>query len=248
MNTTDCQFSPPSTPISHSIATDAGRFWSQSSERPWIRDLSHWRGRGRWADDQLWSAMGRHHLAMFQELRRLARHTTPVRTMLEWGPGGGPNAVAFVHSVERFYGVDISPANLAECGRQLQSTAAAKWNPILIDPATPASCLEQISHPIDFFLSTAVFQHFPGKAYGIEVMRIAQRLLASPGLALIQIRYDDGSDALRPKESDYAKNAVTFTSYRIDEFWQIAADTGFVPLSVTLSPTDCYATYWLCKG
>jgi cyclopropane fatty-acyl-phospholipid synthase-like methyltransferase len=210
--------------------------------------MSHWRGRGRWADDRAWSAMGERHLAMFRDLCVLARHPRPVRTMLEWGPGGGPNAVAFAPEVDTFYGVDISAANLAECGRQLESAGFTSFSPVEIDAARPTDVLDAVPTQVDFVLSTAVFQHFPGKAYGVEVLNVMHRLLDSPGVALIQIRYDDGSEDLRPKDRDYAKNAVTFTSYRIDEFWQIARDAGFEPLSVVLAPATCYASYLLRKG
>ena len=101
------------------LARDAGQYWRQSASVPWIRDLSHWRGRGRWADDDTWTGMGQRHLQMFQDLRILARHPQPVRSMIEWGPGGGANAVVFAREIGTFYGVDISAANLAECGRQL---------------------------------------------------------------------------------------------------------------------------------
>jgi hypothetical protein len=230
------------------LAADAGRYWSQSSSMPWIRDLSHWRGGGRWADDETWSGMGRRHLSMFEELCSAARQRRPIRSMLEWGPGGGANAVAFAGEVAKFYGVDVSAANLAECGRQLASIGYEGWQPIEIEAARPQAVLEMITAPVDFILSTAVFQHFPGKEYGVEVMRIVHQLLALRGIALIQIRYDDGSEILGPKQHDYAKNAVTFTSYRIDEFWRIARDAGFEVLSVALRPEECYASYWLRKG
>jgi hypothetical protein len=230
------------------LASAAGRYWSQSSTVPWIQDMSHWRGRGRWRDDRVWRSIGARHFAMYEQLCLLARRPRPIRSMLEWGPGGGANAVAFAPEVEKFHGVDISAANLDACGRQLESIGFEGWHPVEIDANRPGECLDVVTTPIDFFLSTAVFQHFPGKAYGAEVVRIAHRLLASPGIALIQIRYDDGSEILQPKRRDYAKNAVTFTSYRIDEFWQIASDAGFEVLSVALSPGDCYASYWLRKG
>lgn len=248
MSNTQLDTSTTSAQAPDVLASDAGRYWSQSSAVPWIQDLSHWRGRGRWTDDQTWRSMGERHFGMFEDLCLRARQPRPIRAMLEWGPGGGANAVAFAREVKAFYGVDICPANLAECGRQLSSAKFDGWHPVEIDAAHPAACLEALATPIDFFLSTAVFQHVPGKTYGVEVVRIAHELLASPGIALIHIRYDDGSETLRPKQGDYAKNAITFTSYRIEEFWQIAGDAGFEVLSVVLSPADCYASYWLRKG
>jgi cyclopropane fatty-acyl-phospholipid synthase-like methyltransferase len=230
------------------LAAEAGRYWSRSSSTPWIRDLSHWRGQGRWSDDRTWRAIGERHFDSFQELCATAHRPRPIRSMVEWGPGGGANAVAFAREVAEFYGVDISEANLAECGEQLSRVGFAGWRPVKIDAGDPRGCLSDIKRPVDFFLSTAVFQHFPGKAYGAQVMRIAHELLAPRGIALVSIRYDDGSEALRQKDRDYAKNAITFTSYGVKEFAEIARTIGFEVLSMTLSPDDCYAAYGLVKG
>jgi hypothetical protein len=93
-----------------------------------------------------------------------------------------------------------------------------------------------------------VIQHFPGKEYGRRVLRIFNQALAEDGLALIQTRYDDGSEVLRCKTSDYSKNVVTFTSYRIEEFWDDLIQAGFEPLSILLRPEPCYAYYLTKKG
>jgi hypothetical protein len=230
------------------LAIEAGQYWRQSEGRAWVQDMSHWRGHGRWADQRAWASLGERHLEMFHKLCALTGRTGKMRSMLEWGPGGGANAVAFAPHVRRFYGVDISPANLAECGRQLEVIGFADWRPIAIDAGRPEECLAAIDEPVDFVLSTAVFQHFPGKGYGVRVLGILNQLLASDGIALIQIRYDDGSEVLRCKTSDYEKNVVTFTSYRIEEFSRLASEAGLDPVSLVLKPGDCYAFYLLKKG
>jgi len=224
-----------SSPALHDDLTEeAGRYWRQSEVRPWVQDMSHWRGRGRWADDSAWKNVGAKHLELYRRLCVLSSRETPVRSMLEWGPGGGANAVAFAAEVARFYGVDISPANLRECRQQLDAINYEDFRPIEIDANAPEQCLNSIDDPVDFVLCTAVFQHFPGKSYGERVMRVFHRALADDGIALVQTRYDDGSEALRSKNTDYAKNVVAFTSYRVEEFWQIAEQAGFEPLSVVL--------------
>jgi SAM-dependent methyltransferase len=230
------------------LAADAGQYWSQSAVRPWIADMSHWRGRGRWTNDCAWGELGERNLSIFHQMRSLVGHGRPIRNMLEWGPGGGANAVLFAPEVSRLYGVEISAPNLAECGRQLARTGFTGWEPIQVDAADPEHCLAAIDSPIDFALCTAVFQHFPGKEYGARVLRVIGELLADGGAALIQTRYDDGSEILRCKTRDYARNAVTFTSYGIDEFWHLAAGSGLAPISLLLRPEDRYAYYWLQKG
>ena len=97
------------------------------------------------------------------------------------------------------------------------------------------------------FLSTAVYRHFPGDNYGVRITRLARRLLAAEGLALIQTRYDDSNPAFAAKARDSRGNADTFTSYRIEEFWHVAADSGFRPLAIVLRPATNYACYLLSK-
>ncbi|HEV7298783.1 MAG TPA: hypothetical protein VGN72_05410 [Tepidisphaeraceae bacterium] len=228
------------------IASTAGQYWTASERRPWIRDMSHWRGQGRWASDDAWQSIGLQHLAMVRKMMRLAGVSTPLRTMMEWGPGGGANAVAFAPWLERFIGVDISLPNLQECGRQLTAAAFGGFQPVHIPAIDPAAVLEKVTEPLDLFLSTAVFQHFPSQAYGVQVLNLARQMIKPYGLALVQIRYDDGSKEMRCKSGEYNdQSAVTFTSYRIDQFWSIVEQAGFEPLSVTLQPESLYAYYAL---
>ena len=230
------------------LAEEAGRYWRQSEVRPWVRDMSHWRGQGRWADDALWQSVGARHLGYYRQLRALSGREKPIQSMLEWGPGGGANAVVFAREVSRFIGVDISAANLQECGRQLSAIAFGQFQPVEIDANVPEQCLQSIAEPVDFVLCTAVFQHFPSESYGQRVMRIFHQALAHDGIAVVQTRFDDGSETLRCKDSDYAKNVVTFTSYRVEEFWTVAEQAGFEPLAVMLWPEPSYAFYLLKKA
>lgn len=75
------------------------------------------------------------------------------------------------------------------------------------------------------------------------VLQIASSVLADDGLAVIQIRYDDGSKSVRQKYGAYFQNAITFTSYKIEAFWQLLSEKGLMPLAVTLFPETNYATY-----
>ncbi len=109
----------------------------------------------------------------------------------------------------------------------------------------PEEVREKAGTKVDFFLCTAVFQHFPTKDYGVRVTRIAHDLLNDDGVALIQTRFDDGTDRFKPKTSDYQANVTYFTSYPIEEYWAIARDNGFRPLAVILKPEVNYAFYLL---
>ncbi|MEP9348018.1 methyltransferase domain-containing protein [Xanthobacter sp. KR7-225] len=231
-------------------AAEAAQFWSESENNETIKDKSHWRGFGRYADDDVWLKIGHTRLHELESLLALAGRG-PAQSMIEWGPGGGSNAVALAPTMQKFYGVDISQANLDECGRQLRSVGFTNYDPVLVDPANidlvKDACLAGIE-PVDFFLSVAVFQHFPSKAFGLEILSLANRLMKPDGVALIQIRYDDGSIRMRAKNSNYRENAMFFTSYKIDEFWIAAEERGFRPLALKLMPEVCYAYYFLAKA
>lgn len=53
---------------------------------------------------------------------------------------------------------------------------------------------------------------------------------------------------MRAKHRNYHKNAITFTSYKIEEFWEISKSSGFTPLGIVLEPHNRYAYYYLAKG
>jgi cyclopropane fatty-acyl-phospholipid synthase-like methyltransferase len=171
------------------VVKDAAEYWSGSETGVDKRDMSHWLGEGRWADEASWRRIGEEHYELYKTLLTLAGRKAPIQTMMEWGQGGGANAIRFVNEVSTYLGVDISEPNLKECARQLESRGHHNFRGILIDALNPESVLAEGDGRIDFFMSTAVFQHFPNKEYGVRVTKVAHQLLADDGIALIQTRY-----------------------------------------------------------
>ena len=98
------------------------------------------------------------------------------------------------------------------------------------DPSTVADAIHE---PIELFVSTAVFQHFPTREYGGDVLRVVAKLLAPGALGCVQIRYDDGTPKYLQKEDDYFARHVTFTSYQLDEFWDLIKSVGLRPLDIS---------------
>jgi len=229
------------------IFKDAADFWKSSRSLQSIRDHSHWLGEGGWANEKRWDEWGKWNYGIFKKLCSLSGNGRAIKSIAEWGPGGGANAVWFCREVSLYYGIDISEANLNECARQLKARGFEGFQSILIDIEQPEKCLSLIGPPVDFFFSTAVFQHFPNQEYGWLVTEIAHKMLASEGTALIQVRYDDGSKRFKPKHRDYAKNMSRFNSSKIHDFWVMAAEIGFTPLALILEPKTCYAYYYLQK-
>ena len=211
---------------------DVVAVWEGHPDEDYRRDMSHWRGQGRWAEDK-WAAIG---AATVRALLRTAQtlgRDVPTGPLLEWGPGGGSNLVACAGISQRLYGADISAKNLSECARVLAELhPAAEFRPIVVgdDPSTVA---DAISEPIELFVSTAVFQHFPTREYGGEVLRVVAGLLAPGALGCVQIRYDDGTPKYLQKQDDYFARHVTFTSYQLDEFWDLIKSVGLRPLDIS---------------
>lgn len=231
------------------LALESEKYWSANTDKR--KDLSHWRGTGRWKDEKNWFNIGQWSLGNYRQFARMINFNGALNKVIEWGPGGGSNAVAFAKEVGTYYGVDISEDNLKECAKQMAEAGyPEKFRPIyLSNPAKPEDVLSQApAGEFDLFLSTAVFQHFPGKEYAIKVMKSAFQLVKPGGLAIIQIRFDDGRPKSITKNSNYEKNAIFFTSFYIPEFWYIAEKIiGFKPISISLALNASYAVFFMQK-
>jgi SAM-dependent methyltransferase len=215
-------------------------YWSGSANYDRIKHDSHWRGSERWY------GVGEQHYKRLEHLYELS-NSPKISSMIEWGPGGGVNAVRFLKEMDVFYGVDICQPNLDECNRQVIGHELKKFIPLLVDSDKPESVIDRISGDIDFFMSVAVFQHFPNQEYGEKIVTIASQLLKTGGIALIQIRYDDGSEKYVAKSQDYYQNVITFTSYTLDTFSIILERNGFEILEIIKKEENNYGFFYLRK-
>tara|TARA_B100000029_G_scaffold495905_1_gene561484 strand:+ start:179 stop:616 length:438 start_codon:yes stop_codon:yes gene_type:complete len=100
---------------------------------------------------------------------------------------------------------------LDECVRRTEDLGLKNFEPIHIPAPYPEEVLKQIDS-VDFFLSTAVYQHLPGRSYARRVTDIAMRLLADDGLALINIRYSNLKRQNRNWRRSYKKTCRFFQS------------------------------------
>jgi Methyltransferase domain len=217
------------------LTSDSQTYWNGPSN-PSLRQNSHWRGIGIFADDTRWLTLGLDHLRLYQESARVLNLKHPLTRIVEWGCGGGVNAIHFGHVTDEYCGVDISQASLEECHRQMTVAGLQNFTPLLIDASNPEAVLGRVRGRCDLFLSTYVFELLPTPEYGIRVVRIAYELLADGGVAIIQIKYTEGNARTASRASDYARNLAWNATYRIEEFWLIAQGCGFSPKMVTLVP------------
>lgn len=222
--------------------------WEHYEDEAWRRDQSHWRGVGRWQDDDRWQAIGKATLARLRAVwKALDRHPFPEPLVaLEWGPGGGTNLFAMRYICSKYFGVDISQPNLAECQRMINAEGFPDLFKQIYLESEPAEIVSKITEPVDLFVSTAVFQHFPSKDYGREVLRAVKSICKSGAIGLVQIRYDNGNEKFKPISdiSEYKERHITANSYQIDEFWNLLRDCGFLPLLVRdVNSQVNYATF-----
>jgi len=209
----------------------ARKVWDDLANETKRQDFSHYRGVGRYADEVAWRAVGESSLARLRRLVPVQFWTRPLRA-LEWGPGGGSNISALCRVSQTVWGVDISQKNLEECARVLPQETRDRFRAVHLQDDL-GQVRKAVTEPLDIFLSTAVFQHFPSKAFGRDVLHLASDLMRDGAIGLIQIRYDNGAEKYRPNSGldEYAGRFITATSYAIDEFAQMLSEAGFDDIS-----------------
>jgi SAM-dependent methyltransferase len=219
------------------LRKDAQQYWNAPNTEL-LNQYSHWRGAGIFTDDDLWLALGRKNLELYQQACRMMGVTTPPRRIVEWGCGGGANAVHFAPLAETYVGIDIARPSLEECASQLDAAGLRNFEPVLVDAGAPETAVTQIKQKCDLFLSTYVFEVFPTPEYGLQVLKIARKLLNEGGMAIIQVRFIRDSWNSRPKRFAYKRNFTSTATYRIEAFWDEAEKCGFSPQAVRLVPRE----------
>lgn len=230
--------------------TEITAVWEGHENEEYRRDQSHWRGADRWGQEQ-WESIGESTWSRVHALYHTARRRYPeddLPAMLEWGPGGGSNLHRFAPHASVMYGVDISAKNLEEASRVVAEQEGARFVPVLLD-GEPESIRDEIQDPIDLFISTAVFQHFPSQEYGAKVLETVHDIMAPSGLAYVQIRLDNGNPKYVPKRiSDYKKRHITANSYELSYFWDLLVGVGFRPLMIAnVKTSNNYASFYFVK-
>ncbi|MHA6631465.1 class I SAM-dependent methyltransferase [Pseudonocardia sichuanensis] len=216
------------------IEEEAQRYWSEAHQGRG----SHWQSTSRFAEGELWTQIGLRHLGMLRQAARTLDAGSNLGRVVEWGCGGGANAVQIAPLAREFVGVDVSTHSLHECARQVLARCGTPFQPVLVDVRDPEAALRHIGAPCDVFLCVYVFELIPSPAYGERLLRIAHQILAPGGLALVQIKYDTGSWRTRPRRLSYRFSPGNTTTYPIHAFWELAARCGFAPRYVELVPQD----------
>jgi SAM-dependent methyltransferase len=216
---------------------DADEYWSEAGTEKWRSD-SHWRGASAFGSDDDWLAVGADHVELTRRLAPGVLDRDPAPRILEWGVGGGANAVHFAPLAAEFIAVDIVQKSLDESGRQVRATCDTSYRPMLADIAHPEGIAADNLGVCDLFLCFYVLELVPSEEYGLRLVRIAQRLLSPGGVAIVQIKYSTADRRTRSHSRRYRRNLGSMTSYAIDEFWVAAERCGFAPRTVALVPKN----------
>jgi 2-polyprenyl-3-methyl-5-hydroxy-6-metoxy-1,4-benzoquinol methylase len=163
------------------IADQAQSWWTRPPEHK--RSMyCHWRDG---FDADTWLAIGRESFDLCQQFARAISFPMPAKRVVEWGCGGGANAVHFARGADAFVGIDVTDENLDECRRQMGSMGLDNFQPVKIDIPDPESALSRVAGPVDLFLCLYVFEVFPSPEYGSRVLRIAHQMLRPGGMAMV---------------------------------------------------------------
>ena len=235
------------------LAQDSQSFWESSPLDDSWRNNSHWRDGSAFADDDAWLAVGQGHLTLYERFARAVQYDRPLGRVVEWGSGGGANAVHFAPRSQEYVAVDVAADSLAECERQVRAVCETPFTAVLADVADPETAARRVPRPCDLFLCCYVLELVPTPEYGLRLLQIARSLLADDGLALVQIKYRTSSWRTRPRRRRYrSSTAASMTTYWIDEFWTAAISCGLRPELVTLVPKnnldERYAYFLLTKA
>ena len=217
------------------LERDAQEFWTrqpkQQSSFWW-----HLRGSDPFVDDQLWLDIGKKHVNMYIDAARMVGFERPVETIVDWGCGGGANAIHFGAECKTLYGIDVSQDALDESVKQMQaSQPQCNYVPIKIDVPDPESVLGKIPAGIDMFYCLYVWEVFPSQAYGQRILEIARKLLKPGGLGYVQIKYEKDVWT-RSRRWGYTRGVANMTRYRVDQFWELIQAAGLQPRHLVLIP------------
>jgi len=226
---------------------DARGYWTGESGEGWLSD-SHWRGG---LDDELWLEVGKDHLELFGTFAKALDRQSNLGVVIEWGCGGGANAVAFAPSAEKFIAADVSTDSVAECIRQVHAVCDTPTEALVIDIEDPEQAAKGLEGTCDTFLCMYVLELTAGPQEALRIMRVAERLLVSGGMAFVQVKYHNADRHTRGHTRNYRRNLANMTTFGIDEFWVQSQQCGLTPQLISLVPRNRldsrYAYYALTK-
>ena len=230
---------------------EASIFWNREKlgNSDTFASLSHWQNSRNW-DENRFKAWGELNLQRYKQLiTYMQSEKDSVKRVIEWGPGGGSNAVAFLSKLNCHYtAVDISIENLQETQRQCRNFEK-NLNTIHIDITNIEHVLRVLSiSSFDLFLITSVIPHLPTREHFERIMKIAYKLLKPNGFFIGSVII--GSKTRATKKS-YFHSPNSSLIYTFQDFNFLMRKSGFEITYLTLdnftSKKTTYCFYFCRK-
>lgn len=213
---------------------DAAAYWQRADQPDWAAN-SHWRGG---LSDEAWRNVGNENLGIFRKLVVGLGEVDDFGIVIDWGCGGGANAVAFAGYAERIIVADVSSDSVEESLARVREACATPVDGLIIDIEHPEIAAKQYAGVCDTFLCIYVIELTAGKHEALRIVDAAKEVLKPGGIAMFQVKYSTKSIGSRSAKRAYARNLASMTTFAIDEFWCALADRGLTPHLVTLVPEN----------
>jgi SAM-dependent methyltransferase len=212
---------------------EAAKYWAAEQGSTWHAD-SHWRsGLG----EDAWREVGEDHLAMYRMFAGALGISAGPGVVLDWGCGGGANAVAFAPLATKYIAADISSQTTAECLAQVRAVCDTPSEERHIDLDLPQAATVGLEHCCDTFLCFYVLETTAGPDDALEILRIAESVLKEGGMAFVQVKYHTADPLTRGRRRrSYRRLMAQTTTFAIDEFWLRAQELGLTPRLIHLLP------------
>ena len=227
-------------------AADSARFWASTDVETWQAN-SHVKG-----GVPGWDLIGTGHQALFLDFARAIEANPRPSRVLEWGAGGGANAVVFAPDADEFIAIDVSQAALDECRVQVSAVCETAFTSVLVPVDRPEAALELVPGLVDLFLCLYVIELLPSQQHARRVMQTAAKLLRPGGMAVVQVKYQTSSPLTRSRTWAYRRGVASMTTFQIHAFWSLVSEVGLAPHSVRLVPRnqldERYAYYFLTRS
>lgn len=222
-------------------------YWAGERDDRW-RVNSHWKDG---LDDQAWAEVGQLHLDITSFFAQAVGRPAELGDVVEWGCGGGANAVAFAPLATSFGAADVSPESIAETQRQVAAVCVTPVRPILVDIENPEQAVAGLEGSYDTFLCFYVIEATADAEEALRIVSVAERILRPGGLAVMQVKYRTHARSTKSFRRDYNRNLGNMTTFDIEEFWLAAERRGLQPRLITLVPRTLldarYAYFGLTK-
>ena len=168
----------------------------------------------------------------------------PSGRVLDWGCGGGANAVVLAPLCDELVALDVSGESLEECRRQVLDRTGRAVRTVLTHADGPERAVEAVGEgTVDLVVSYYVFELLASRETAVRVLRTIRRLLADDGAAVIQFKYDDGTRSGATRRRDYRRR-VAGTTFAIHDFWTLCDQQGLTPHTLVLVPRDELDTHY----